>query len=350
MSILHAVNRRKFILSSLLGLYMPSTLAVTLPDAVKSGTFEPFSFVFVSDCHLTSRLTDNYMLLQESQLFLQDAIKQINLLKPDFVVFGGDQIQGLGDDDINWQLFLDILQSLDRPWHFILGETDVSGSMPVNKMTSFGRDWKGRGLENIEPYWSCDLSQNVHVVGLDTSQANTVTGYIDENQLNWLKADLSGKQNAITLIISHHPLLRPSADYKGNEYLLPQADRVRTILENSGGQIIAISGHTYVSKIREQKNVWYISSPGLDVYPCAFRFFKVTAEEITIDTHQIKFPALVKKAKENLLNSSLANSLGSGKSGNFVKLVLGNHVDSSAKISLAKSGKIEVHGKDLPIR
>ncbi len=79
---------------------------------------------------------------------MQSAIRQINKLMPDFVVFGGDQVESPGDEENNWQLFLDIAQSLECPWHFVLGETDVSGNDPVNKMHIYGRDWRGRGLNN----------------------------------------------------------------------------------------------------------------------------------------------------------------------------------------------------------
>ena len=335
MSIIYSASRRKFIFSCFTGAIVPYAFAAAPSGRAfetQTNSFESFSFAFISDCHLTSHLADNFVLLQESQLFLQEAIKQINLLKPDFVIFGGDQVQGVGDDDINWQLFLDIAQSLDCSWHFILGEADISGNIPINKMRTFGRDWKGKGLNNAEPYWSCDPIANLHLIGLDTSQANSVTGYIDERQIDWLKQDICRKKSAMSLVVSHHPLLSPGDFYKDTNYLLPQAEAVRQILEKADGLVISISGHTHLSKIQWQNNTWYISSPSLDIYPCAFRLFKISPEEIEVHTYQVNFPALIKKAKTNLLNSSLATSLKSGKSSDFIRLAAGNREDQNAGI------------------
>ncbi len=350
MSVIYSVSRRSFILSCLSGAFIPSAAATFSNNSFDSNSFEPFTFVFISDCHLTSGLSDSFMLLQESQLFLQEAIKQINLLKPDFVIFGGDQVQGVGADEIHWQLFLDIVQSLDCSWYFVLGEADISGNMPVNKMRTFGRDWKGRGLNNDVPYWSCNPLSGLHLIGLDTSQANSVTGYIDEEQLEWLKQDIGQKTRPVTVVVSHHPILPPITVDSNNSYLLPQASAVRQILEKSDGQVISVSGHTHLSKIQWQNNIWYISSPSLDIYPCAFRLFKVTTQEVQVDTYQVSFPALVKKAKTNMLNSNLANLLSSGKSSDLVRLALGSHTDQNARLSLKESGKIEAHAKVSIIR
>ncbi len=303
--------------------------------------FEPFTFAFISDCHLTSGVGDNFMLLQESQLFLQEAIKQINALKPDFVIFGGDQVQGIGEEETHWQLFLDIAQNLDCSWYFVLGETDVSGNVQENKMRTFGRDWKGRGLNNNVPYWSCDPLSGLHLIGLDTSQANTNRGYIDDVQLDWLRQDMMQNAGAINVIVSHHPILPPVAFESDNSQMFPQAGSVREILEKSSGYIISLNGHTHLSKIQCQNNIWYISSPSLDIYPCAFRFFRVTAKEVQVDTHQVNFPALVKLARANMVNSNVANSLGITKGKSLANLALGSHTDQSAILFLKESGRIE---------
>ena len=338
MPIFYSVTRRAFILSCLASSLMPLIAKVNAAQS-KSTPFGSFSFAFLTDCHLSSRLVDNYMLLQESQLFLQDAIKQINFLKPDFVIFGGDQVQGLGDNDANWQLFLDVVQSLDCPWYFVLGESDISGNNAVNKMRTFGRDWRGRGLDNTNSYWSCDPMDGVHLIGLDTSQANSVTGYTEPGQIEWLQTQIDQNAYPITLVVSHHPLLQPGNNYKGADYLLPQAQVVRNILEKSAGNVISISGHTHVNKIQTQQNIHYISSASLDIYPCAFKFVKVRPDQIEIDTYHVNFPALIKKAKDNLLSSFLASSLSKGKSADFVKLALGEHNDQNAKLSLTAAKK-----------
>ena len=230
MSKLVPIGRRTFLHSLALNTWFFSNVAFAEPV----NTFKSFSFVFISDCHLVSGVPDSDKLTQESQLFLQQAIKQINILNPDFVVFGGDQIECPGDEDKNWQLFLDIMQMLNRPWYFILGEADISGSDPVDKMRTFGRDWKSLGVNKGQPYWSSDQFAGVHLIGLDTSAANSSIGYISNEQLDWLKTDLSQSIAPLTLLFSHHPLLPPAPyneNANANQYLLVQADAVRVYTE-----------------------------------------------------------------------------------------------------------------------
>ncbi len=339
-------SRRQFILSCLAGTFFSRAI-----DANASiNIFSSFSFAFISDCHLTSVRTDNYMLLQESQLFLQDVIKQLNVLKPDFVLFGGDQTQGIGDNDANWQLFLDIVQGLECPWYFVLGETDVSGYPPVNKVGTFGRDWKGRGIESDSTYWSVEALPGIRLIGLDTSQAGSTIGNVDQAQLAWLEESLKKDDSLFTIVFSHHPLLEPQQLEGAQQYLLPQADMIRTILEKSQKKVISLSGHMHVNNIQWHNNIWYILSPSLDVYPCSFRLFKVLPEKIDVRTYQVNFPALVKKAKINLQNSNLAQSFGNNRSENFVRLANGGRNDQNVILSLKKDGILEVQRSPAPIR
>lgn len=338
MSNLFPISRRNFLFSCLA--WNTYSLSGALALAESTPIFKPFSFVFVSDCHLCAGVTDNYKLTNESRLFLQETIKQINLLKPDFIVFGGDQVDGPGDEDANWQFFLDIMERLDCPWYFVLGEADISGAYPVNKMHTYGRDWQGRGLNNSQPYWSYDPLPGVHLIGLDTSVPDSTTGYVSDEQLDWLKKDLAQQDKSLILLISHHPLLPPppfNKDNAGAQYLLPQAGSVRDILTNYGKQTLALNGHIHISKIEQQNNVSYISCPSLDIYPCAFRYFQISPEKIDIQTHQVNFPALVKKAKSNLLSSSLAAQLTNNHPKQFVNLALGNRNDQNDSLAFVGS-------------
>lgn len=335
------IGRRNFLFSCLS--LATSLLCDGLAKAETLEDLKPFSFVFLSDCHLSTSLSDSYKLTKESQLFLQEAVKQINLLSPDFVIFGGDQVDSPGEEDATWQLFLDIVQSLDCPWYFVLGEADISGVYPIDKMHTYARDWRGRGLSNSRPYWSYDPSPGVHVIGLDTGLANSTAGYLSDEQLDWLKKDLAQQNAVLTLLVSHHPLLPPAPFDQGpkaDQYLLPQASLVQDILQSFTKPILALSGHIHTSKIERRANVWYISSPSLDIYPCAFRHFQVTPQRVIMQTCQINFPALVKKAKSNLLNSSLAFDLTSGHPHNFVNQTTGSRLDQNASMTLSNGGEL----------
>ncbi len=327
------MSRRTF----LLGAAGLAFLKLPLPARASVGLSEPFSFAVVSDVHLCNDRPDSFLLLKESQLFLQDAVRQLNDEKLDFIIFCGDQVEALGRNEANWQLFQDIAQGLNAPWSFLLGEHDLLEEMPVDKMKVYGPDWKHRGIEASKPYWSHNPVPGVHIICLDTSRPGSTTGDMGSKQLDWLKNDLESNKRRFTIVFSHHPLL-PPAPYDGgppwDEYILPPGPAVREVLGSSPYVKLAVSAHVYISKVQREKDIWYVSCPSLVVYPCGFRIFRVTADAIIVESRQIGFPALVKKAKKLLIGSSLAYRYDSVKPENFLELTCGGKVDHDALLPL----------------
>jgi 3',5'-cyclic AMP phosphodiesterase CpdA len=330
------LTRRSFLigLAGLVTLKLPRAFA-------QEAAFKPFSFAHVTDCHLINGLTDSYKLTQESQLFFQDAVKQINSHGVDFVLFGGDQVEQPGKDEENWQLFIDIAQGLSAPWQFVLGERDISGLVPADKLRTYGRDWKGKGLPGDEAYFSTDILNGVHLIGLDTARPNNNEGFVGDEQIAWLKNDLAKTQGQFVIVLSHHPLLAPPP-YDGgppwDQYLLSQAASVREILNTSKDVRLSLSGHCHVSKIQREREIWYVSSPSLDVYPCRFRIFHVTDQAINIETYQINYPALIKKARAALISSRLAYDFNAKKPSSFTEVAEGSKMDDFCSLPVA-SGK-----------
>ncbi|MBI4534124.1 MAG: metallophosphoesterase [Candidatus Melainabacteria bacterium] len=333
---LNKLSRRSF----LVGMASLITLTISLPASSTVGLYEPFSFAFVTDTHLATQLPDTYKLVHESQLFLQDVVRALNKEKLDFVVFGGDQLEVLGDNESNWQLFLDIAQGLTHPWSFVLGEQDVSDTYPVDKMKTYGADWKRQGIETTKPYWSHSPLPGVHIIGLDTSQPHSPTGYVSNQQLAWLKEDLDAHKRKFIIVFSHHPLLPPPPYDSGppwDEFILPQCANVREILGSSPKVRLAVSGHIHASRVQQEKDIWYISCPSLNVYPCAYRIFRVTPDQIIIETHQVGFPALIKKARKMLEASTLAYKYAPSQPFKFVSLVQGQRLDNEVLLPLTQA-------------
>ncbi len=302
-----------------------------------ANSFAPFTFGYVTDTHVTHGKPDSYLLLQESQLFLQDCIKSLNNEKLDFVIFGGDQVETPGPDETNWQLFVDVVQVLSCPWSFVLGEKDVSGNPPVDKMRLYGPDWKSKGIQTDKPYWSQTPLPGVHIIGMDTSRAESTTGDISNEQLEWLKKDLATNAGKFTIVFSHHPLLAPPPFDTGppwDDYITTQGASAREILGGSRDVHLAISGHLHVNKIQQERDIWYVSTASLDVYPCCYRIFRVTPESITVETYQITYPALVKKAKQQLDSSTLAFKYNEARPQAFAELAFGSRLDNSAILPL----------------
>ncbi|HEY9789431.1 MAG TPA: metallophosphoesterase [Candidatus Obscuribacterales bacterium] len=330
-------DRRKF----MLGMAGLSLLSWNSKDAEAAAVlpFNPFTFAFVTDVHLANDVEDSYELVHESQLFLQELVKELNAERPDFVMFGGDQVQTIGKNEANWNTFLDCLQPLNAPWSFVLGDRDVSGPIPVDKFKTYGRDWKLVGVQGENAYWSQNpkIVPDIHVVGLDTSLPNTTLGGMSRRQLDWLKQDLDAHKNQFTIVFCHHPLL-PPPPYDGgppwDEYVIPDGGAVREILGVNPQVKLVISGHVHVSKVQLEREIWHISNPSLAVYPCSYRLFHVTPDMVTMETRQIDFPALVKKAKKELSDSPLSERFNSADRNAFVALVEGDREDRDALIPL----------------
>lgn len=170
---------------------------------------EKFSFVFMTDIHVTpERHADEGFSL---------AITTINQLKPDFVLSGGDNIMdALGQKysraDSLYNLFTDIVSNLDMPFYSTMGNHEVfglyekSGVSPTNK-------WYGKKLYEDrlnKRYYSFDY-KNWHFIVLDGigfTPDRHYYGFIDEEQIEWLKNDLKNNGTEKPVAISTHiPLL-----------------------------------------------------------------------------------------------------------------------------------------------
>lgn len=329
------LDRRKF----MLGMAGFSLISWAMPEAKAFRPFTPFSFAFVTDVHLANNIEDSFELVHESQLFLQQLIKELNAERVDFVMFGGDQVQTIGKDECNWNLFLDCLQPLNSAWSFVLGDKDVSGPIPVDKYKTYGRDWKLVGVQGENAYWSQNPKgvPDIHVVGLDTSLPNTTLGGMSKKQLDWLKGDLEANKDKFTMVFCHHPLL-PPPPYDGgppwDEYVIPDGGAVREVLGGFPNVKMVVSGHVHVSKVQVERDIWHISSPSLAVYPCAYRIFHVSPDMVTMETRSIDFPALIKKARKELAGSILAQRFNQADPNSFVQVVDGQREDRDALIPM----------------
>jgi hypothetical protein len=101
---------------------------------------------------------------------------------------------------------------------------------------------------------------------------------------------------------------------------------------------LALSGHVHVNQIQQEKDVWYVSSPSLAVYPCAYRIFRVSPQAVTVETYQISYSALIKKARKQLENWSLPYKFNP-KVQAFCELLEGAKEDQNVRLSLKVPGK-----------
>lgn len=322
-----------FILLLLHGLVNPM-----IANGQTGADFAPFKFAYVSGINLTNGVADTYKMTQESQLFLQDAVKQLNEEELDFVIFGGDQVFSLGKNQANWDLFLDVVQSLRCPWYFILGNQDLNDNVPVNKIKVYGSELESMGVRTGNTYWSLNPRPNVHLIGLDTSANGLKIGRLSTEQLSWLKQDLTKNRKTFSIVVSHHPLLPPPPFGGGppwDDYICEDGSSAREIISSAHNVRLAISGGLPVCHIESEGKIFYVAAPSLSIYPCAFSLFEVSQRGIKISTKEVAFPALVKKAKKAIATSSFAYDYNAKKPAQFINVAEGNPQDQFAFLSFA---------------
>jgi 3',5'-cyclic-AMP phosphodiesterase len=143
--------------------------------------------------------------------------------RPDVIVTGGDLIMDAYDADrARTELQFDLLRRVFAehatiPVAHTLGNHDIWGwNKPASKTAGtekgWGKAWACEALGMAKPYWSHDVN-GWHLVHLDSVQHHPKdpSGYIgklDDEQLEWLRADLAAvKPGARTVVVSHIPIL-----------------------------------------------------------------------------------------------------------------------------------------------
>ena len=146
------------------------------------------------------------------------AIEQINLLKPDFVMSVGDFIEGYTEDvnrlNAEWAEFDEITQKLDAPFFYCPGNHDVLNP----KMLKLYIEKHG---VNGKSYYSFDYKGS-HFVILDSSSAMRDTDFADA-QIKWLARDMNSYSKADRIFVFyHHPEMKNKPCFKKTMELLPK--------------------------------------------------------------------------------------------------------------------------------
>ncbi len=125
-------------------------------------------------------------------------LEEVERMKPDFVVGVGDMIEGYGNDTTatkaEWKEYRELLATLSMPFYPTAGNHDIWD----DASEALYRRIMG------DPYYSFDVEE-LHFVILDTGRWLEAGRFQDE-QLEWLKADLEENAGAeATFVFFHAP-------------------------------------------------------------------------------------------------------------------------------------------------
>lgn len=268
-------------------------------------------------------------------LYLQKAIKEVNLSNPDFVVVTGDLMYG----QMNPQEYLyeyeetyKVLQKLNVPVYIVPGNHDYYAQDAT--LADGAKYWE----QYFGPqYFSFDYGPYAHYIGynsfdwhkFDRSGNGTVSvptwgGQIREGQLNWIKEDLAAnaktaQSGQIRGLFSHHnPLWRdrdiwPQSDAEVQRYWKeydsqhdPQSLGTLILGEKLGIKYdqqwhgenaqeltdvmkqynvkLSLHGHTHIDDVTEKDGILYTTTTSVELTGkpwVGFRNFKMKNGEIT---------------------------------------------------------------------
>ena len=232
-----------------------------------NGSENDFSFVFITDIHLTDRdhATEGF----------QMAIDTINRINPDFVLTGGDNImdalsQTYGRSDSLYNMYIAAEKSFKMPVYTSMGNHEIFGLYEDSGINPDHEEFGKKIYENrlAKRYYSFDY-KNWHFVVLDGigfTEDRHYYGYIDEEQIEWLKNDLAqtGTEKPLA-VVTHIPLLsvgaqimRGSTQAMGESEIITNANDIIKILEQYNTKLV-LQGHLHFLEDINYNGIHYIT-------------------------------------------------------------------------------------------
>jgi len=248
-----------------------------------------FSFVFLPDLHLhpDSMVETNFNLLA----------KQINHLRPDFILTGGDMIYTAKNvDDKKAAILFDLMDRelglFRMPVRLTMGNHETVGITAESGIDKTNPNWGKQMYENrygkryysfMVEGWKFFILDGIKIL----EKEKNYTQGVDSIQIEWLRKELEITDKNVPLVISiHTPLINPGAMTQPKSQAL--SENANTVLElfNDHDLRMILQGHnhTYMNLFINGK---YFLSGGSAAYDTdtenyGFLFIKVRHDKENI--------------------------------------------------------------------
>lgn len=217
---------------------------------------------------------------------LKATVAKVNELKPDMVVFSGDQVH-LPYDAEQWEAFMQGIADIDpsiEQYH-IPGNHDhilKDGTAdPQDFIRRFGSDR------------FAVKKKNVNVVGVNTSLIyfNSV---LEQDQMVWLEETLEATEEGdVTLIFGHHPFFCENIDEEDSHVQIPRYKRYQYFeYFRSKGVDAVFAGHLHDNRAGEYEGIPMLTTTSsgyqLGDSPASIRVITVTGDKISEELMPIR--------------------------------------------------------------
>lgn len=239
-----------------------STLLLTLTIFLVNSCNEPaqkssadsFSFAFMTDIHVQPEKKATEGLMQ--------AIDTVNKLSPDFVITGGDQIMdALGQTEARadslYTLYNEIAESFNMPVYNTLGNHEVFGYYEGSGVDTTHPLYGDKMFEERigERYYSFEHKGWKFYI-LDSVEEREgrkgYFGFVDDEQIEWLKKDLESVDSETPVAISVHiplisvqtQLVSGSTAANSDGIVIKNSKEVLSLFENHNLKLV-LQGHLH---------------------------------------------------------------------------------------------------------
>ena len=195
--------KKRNTLKKIIPLIAVMLLIVSFPYCKKAET--EFIFAFVTDIHLQPE--------KNAVKGFTKAIECVNELNPEFVITGGDLVMDAIDQpferaDMLYDLYLKTSGQFQMPVYNSIGNHEIFGFSAKSGVDPAHPLYAKKMFQNKigKTYYSFD-HKGLHFMILDSiglTEEKKYRGWIDENQMEWIRADLAGLEKDIPIIITVH--------------------------------------------------------------------------------------------------------------------------------------------------
>ncbi|MBK7709929.1 MAG: metallophosphoesterase [Bacteroidales bacterium] len=184
---------------------LTAVITLSLFACTKKHEKEDFTFVFMTDIHLTQN--------RNAVAGFSQAINTINELKPEFVITGGDLImdalgQRYSAADSLYNLYSGTVKNLTMPVYNTMGNHEIYGILRESGADTLDPEYGEKMFEKrigksyysfIHKGWKFIILNSV-----EDTRKNGYTGQIDDAQIEWIKKELQETDKQTPIAISTH--------------------------------------------------------------------------------------------------------------------------------------------------
>ncbi len=259
-----------------------------------------FRFAILSDPHIALPHTvwdhpSRFHLVEISIPALEFIFEQLDQLDLDFLLIPGDLTQH-GEPE-NHQWLARRLAQLPYPTYVIPGNHDIvqrDATEQTIGLADFPKYYEKFGYSDpSQPYYSCEVLPGLRLIGLNSNGfepdgQQMRSGYLDPQQLNWLRQVLAESRNELIFVMLHHNVLEHLPNQKqshlGQRYMLANANELLPLLEAAQVPVL-FTGHLHVQDIasaqlgQSRHQLYEITTGSLVSYPHPYRVLEYRQDE-----------------------------------------------------------------------